>query len=130
MLHESQPGPAKTPRVPGSLNASFAPFYNAMYVPREQTKIKARDVMPEILELLKHERCADTASIGSRMRAVADEKGLICRREAVSFSLTVLKAHGWASNAKRGTWCVTQDGSKKTLHKDRVDALGREIWGG
>jgi restriction endonuclease Mrr len=99
------------------------------FVSREQTKIKARDVMPEILELLKHERRVETASIGLRMRAVAASKQLMFRQEAISFSLTVLKTHGWASNPKRGMWCVTQVGSKITLSKDQVDALGREIWG-
>jgi len=105
------------------------PFDTVDSVPREQTKIKARDVMPEILELLKRERFADTISIGLRIRGVAASKQLAFRQEAISFSLTVLKSRGWAYNPKRGTWCVTEDGSKITLSKDQVDALVREEWG-
>ena len=116
------------PPLPHRLGA-IAPDYNGGLMAREQTKIKSRDVMPEILDLLKRERGTSTASIGSRMRAIAADKGLIFRKEAVSFSLTVLRARGWASNPKRGSWCVTRDGSGITLHKDEVDALGGELWG-
>lgn len=86
--------------------------------------------MPEILELLKRERCAAKATISAEMRAIAGQKELIFRMRAVSYSLTSLKRHGWSIHAKRGTWCVTQSGTETTLNRDQIDPLGKEIWGG
>lgn len=84
--------------------------------------------MPEILELLKRDRSLDTKSISSQMMAVADRKRLTFRRRAVSYSLTILKTQGWASNPTRGLWSITESGATVTLDEHHVDALGRKLW--
>lgn len=97
-------------------------------MPKPQVKIKTRDVMPEILELLKREQHALLESICTQMRPVAVQKGLVFRKEAISFSLTILKSRGWVSNPTRGSWSITPAGAQVTLSSDQVDTLGRALW--
>ena len=92
-----------------------------------ENKIRADNVMPEILELLKRDRLVSKPRIEERMLEVAQQKGLAYRTQAVGFSLTALRRIGWA-RSEQGDWSITDSGMKASLTEDQVRSIGRSLW--
>jgi len=104
-----------------------SPIVNQRARRRRRTKIRSDDVMPEILDLLKHERQVPKADIEERMRPVAAQKGLAYRTQGVGFALSLLKRLGWACNQERN-WSITEEGMRSSVTAEQARTIGRSFW--